>query len=68
MIKFYLDLARYQLARHLIHIGLAIMPDSKFKTRLLDVLWSLRQEVETTISGDTSRHRQHTTKYEDLCQ
>lgn len=68
MIKNYLWRARYQLARGLIHIGLAIMPAGTFKTRLLEVLWDFRREVEDTISGDTSRHRQHTTKYEDLCQ
>lgn len=68
MIKNYLWRARYQLARGLIYIGLAIMPAGAFKTRLLEVLWDFRREVEDTISGDTSRHRQHTTKYEDLCQ
>jgi hypothetical protein len=59
---------RHKLARGFIHLGLAIMPEGSYKTRLREVLWDFRREVQDTISRDTSRHRQHTTKYEDLCQ
>ena len=63
-----MKMLRYSLARGLIHLGLIIMPASAYKTRLQEVLWNLRVETTTRTSGDTSKHRRHTTKYEDLCQ
>ena len=63
-----MKMLRYGLARGLIHLGLIIMPASAYKTRLQEVLWDLRVETTTRTSGDTSKHRRHTTKYEDLCQ
>jgi len=66
--KKFIKLSRYRVAKTLIHAGLHIMPASRYKTRLLEVLWDLNAEVMETVHGDTSKHRLHTTKYEDLCQ
>ena len=63
-----MKMLRYSLARGLIRLGLIIMPASAYKTRLQAVLWDLWVETTTRTSGDTSKHRRHTTKYEDLCQ
>jgi len=61
-------LLRYRVSRFLIHLGLTLMPPGRYKGRLLEVLWSLHEEVLESNSRDTSKHRQHTTRYEDLCQ
>lgn len=37
---------RYNIARTLIHVGLWIMPDSRYKRDLLELLWMLRAKVE----------------------
>lgn len=36
---------RYRLARRLIHIGLFVMPDGRYKDDLLARLWSLYDKV-----------------------
>jgi hypothetical protein len=66
--KKFIQRSRYRVARTIIHAGLIIMPASRYKTRLLEVLWDLNAEVMDAVHGDTSKHRLHTTKYEDLCQ
>ena len=40
---------QYAFSRQIIHFGLWIMPDGKFKRRLLEVLWQLNEEVYTTV-------------------
>ena len=36
---------RYRLARRLIHIGLFVMPEGRYKTELVDGLWALYDRV-----------------------
>lgn len=43
---------RYRVARFLIHLGLDIMPECRYKTRLLQVLWELYYEVLADIEEE----------------
>lgn len=36
---------RYSISRQIIHFGLWVMPDGRYKRRLLEVLWALHKEV-----------------------
>lgn len=42
---------RYRIARELIHIGLMIMPPSRFKDELLAVMYALHRKVLETIAS-----------------
>lgn len=44
------DLIRYSIARQVIHAGLTIMPESRFKTELVAQLWTLRARVIATVA------------------
>jgi hypothetical protein len=42
---------RYRLARRLIHVGLFVMPEGRYKTELLDSLWDLYDKVAAEVRG-----------------
>lgn len=45
MARFWKYQVRYRLARRLIHIGLFVMPNGRYKDDVLASLWSLYDEV-----------------------
>lgn len=42
---------RYRLARRLIYAGLFVMPEGRYKTNLINSLWSLYDEVMAVSNG-----------------
>ena len=55
---------RFWLSRHLIHLGLAVMPQGSAKDELTEVLWSWGRHVAATIAkihndGNTVIRRVH---------
>lgn len=42
---------RYWLARQCINAGLALLPDSRYKRELLDLMWKLRWKVEAECAA-----------------
>ena len=54
--------------KRIVQLGIALMPNGPYKDRLLEKMWEFDRDVRQEVSGDTSRHRKHTTRYEDLCQ
>jgi hypothetical protein len=45
---------RYRVSRALIHFGIWLMPEGRYKSELLDVLWQLHDRVKATISEGRS--------------
>ncbi len=41
---------RYRIARTLIHLGIFIMPDGRYKTEMLDALWALYFKVQDALA------------------
>lgn len=42
---------RYRLARRLIHVGLFVMPEGRYKTNLMNALWDLYDAVATATAA-----------------
>lgn len=42
-------LIRYRIARHIIHFGLWLMPDSRYKREVLAMLWQHHDHVVMTV-------------------
>lgn len=47
---------RYRLARRLIHVGLWIMPEGRYKDGLMAALWALYDQVVTTTQLRQETH------------
>lgn len=45
---------RYRVSRALIHFGIWLMPEGRYKLELLDVLWQLHERVVATVSEGRS--------------
>lgn len=43
---------RYSVARFLIHLGITIMPEGRYKTEMLDLLWGLYYKVQDALAED----------------
>jgi hypothetical protein len=48
---------RFWLGRHVVHLGLAIMPPGMAKAELFDLFWSWSQNVKQIVERATSRVR-----------
>lgn len=45
---------RYRVSRFLVHLGIWLMPEGRYKSELLNVLWQLHERVKATISEGRS--------------
>lgn len=51
MRRFWKIQVRYRLARRLIHLGLFVMPEGRYKIELIDSLWTLYDRVVAVSNG-----------------
>ena len=51
---------RYSVARFLIHLGIAIMPEGRYKTEMLDALWDLFWKVQDTLDAEKAKNEETT--------
>jgi hypothetical protein len=51
MERFWQYQVRYRFARRLIHMGLFVMPEGRYKDDLVDSLWALYDKVAAVTNG-----------------